>query len=245
MLKTERTDRILETVRINKYVTVEQLVSKFHYSPATIRRDLTYLAEMGLVKKSYGGVSISDERPNIVREHENTSEKIKLCKYAERYIKDGDTVFIDGTTTTYFLGEVLLKKKKITVLTTNLKLATFLGEKGVNCFVTGGHVHDTNYLEGVYTLELIKKMRFDVAFFSVGAVSEHGEYSSHEGMWIFMQQVFARSKLNVLICDEKKLNIKSNRYVGDLSDFNIVLLNVPINEKIIEKYSKTKMIIVE
>ena len=50
MFKNERTDRIMEILKENKYTTVEKLVSELHYSPATIRRDLTYLGEIGLVR---------------------------------------------------------------------------------------------------------------------------------------------------------------------------------------------------
>jgi len=42
-----------------QYTTVDFLVRELHYSPATVRRDLTYLESLGLVNKSYGGVSIN------------------------------------------------------------------------------------------------------------------------------------------------------------------------------------------
>ena len=86
MFKEQRTDRILEIIRENKYVTVEQLVNRLHYSPATIRRDVTYLANLGLVKKSYGGVSITDAKPFVIREHENITEKIKMCRFAQKWL---------------------------------------------------------------------------------------------------------------------------------------------------------------
>ena len=105
MFKEQRTDKILEIIKENQYVTVDYLVNRLHYSPATIRRDITYLADLGLVKKSYGGVSITGGKPSIVREHDNISGKVKVCKFSSDFIKDGDVVFIDGATTTYFLEE--------------------------------------------------------------------------------------------------------------------------------------------
>ena len=44
-----------------------------------------------------------NSKPLIVREHEMHHEKLKICKVASDLIKDGDFVFIDGTTTTFFL----------------------------------------------------------------------------------------------------------------------------------------------
>ena len=99
MFKNERTDKIMEILKENKYTTVEKLVSELHYSPATIRRDLTYLAEIGLVRKSYGGVCIEENaKPLIVREHEMHDEKIKICKMAADLINDGDFIGLIGHT---------------------------------------------------------------------------------------------------------------------------------------------------
>ena len=109
MFKEQRTDKILEIIRENQYVTVDYLVSRLHYSPATIRRDITYLADLGLVKKSYGGVSIAGGRPSIIREHDNISGKVKVCKYASNLIKDGDIVFTMGAGTITELGPMLVK----------------------------------------------------------------------------------------------------------------------------------------
>ena len=167
MFKNERTDRIMEILKENKYTTVEKLVVELHYSPATIRRDLTYLAEIGLVRKSYGGVRIEENaKPLIVREHEMHDEKIKICKMAADLINDGDFIFIDGTTTTFFLGEFLELKKDITVMTSNLKLALLLGEKNINCFVTGGKVVDTGMLAGTLADDAVKRLtEIDLCFF--------------------------------------------------------------------------------
>ena len=214
MFKEQRTDRILEIIRENKYVTVDTLVKRLHYSPATIRRDITYLANLGLVKKSYGGVSVNAKsRPHILREHENITEKIKMCRFAETFVSDGDVVFIDGTTTTYFLGETLLKKKDITVVTTNIKLAAYFGEHKVNCLVCGGRLYDAIMLGGTYACDLINKMRFNIAFFAVGGVSDDGQFSVSEAYWDFMRAAKARSEKTVLLNDKNKFDIKRNFFI--------------------------------
>lgn len=149
MFKYERAELIMEILKKYKYTTVDFLVKELHYSPATIRRDLTYLEANGLVKKSYGGVSINEyAKPVIIREHENIDVKTRIAKKASELINEHNSVFVDGTTTTYFLGEFLKNKKNITVTTSNLKLATYLGENNVKCYVMGGRVIDTNMLCG-------------------------------------------------------------------------------------------------
>ena len=243
MFKEQRTDKVLEIIREKKYVTVDMLVSLLHYSPATIRRDITYLANLGFVRKSYGGVSIINSKPVIVREHDNITEKIEICRKASDLINDGDYVFIDGTTTTYFLGEMLLKKKNVTVVTTNLKLAMFLGEHKVNCYVCSGQVWDSEFLCGVYVSDLIDKMNFDCAFFSVGVLANDGRFSIYEKFSSFMQSAKKHSKRSILLCDSKKIGLEAKRYFGDLNFFDAVISDEQFSNSLVESFPETEFIV--
>lgn len=243
MIKNERIDKVLEIVREEKFVTVENLVKKLHYSPATIRRDLTYLADMGFVKKSYGGVSVALGQPAVVREHENTLEKIRVCKCASELIKDGDVVFVDGTTTTYFLGERIIKKKGVVVLTNNLKLASFLFEHGVECYVTGGKVYDGIMLGGTHAVDTIVKFNIDVAFFSVGALSKEGLIAHSEFYWDLTKTAIRNSKKSVLLCDKEKFNKKVSRYIADVGTYDVVITDEPLSKEIKSKFKDTEFIV--
>lgn len=245
MFKEQRTDKVLEIIRERKYVNVETLVSLLHYSPATIRRDITYLANLGLVRKSYGGVSVINAKPVIVREHDNIAEKVRICKRASELIKDGDYIFIDGTTTTYFLGEMLLNKKDITVVTTNLKLAIFLGEHKINCYVCSGKVCDSVFLCGEFVPDLINKMNFDVVFFSVGAIDEEGRFSINNAFWDFMKTAISRSKKSVLLCDRKKLENLARTFVSTIGIFDCVLSDCDLPLTIKEKNPQVEFIVAD
>ena len=54
MPNPERIEKIMEILKEKTYASVDFLVEELRYSPATVRRDLTYLAGQGLVKKYYG-----------------------------------------------------------------------------------------------------------------------------------------------------------------------------------------------
>ena len=97
MQKQERIEQVLEIIKSRKFCTVDELVEQLHYSPATIRRDLTHLAQRGLVAKSYGGASYIGMWTLTVREHHHTLAKAKLCQAAADLVQDGDSVFVDGT----------------------------------------------------------------------------------------------------------------------------------------------------
>ena len=243
MLKTERADKIIEILKECKYATVDMLVGELHYSPATIRRDLIYLEGLGLVEKSYGGVALCNSgAPLIVREHQNTVEKVRLCRAAAAFIKDGDTVFVDGTTTTYHLGEVLVEKKGIRVVTNNLKLAMYLHERGVRCFVTGGEVLDTAFLCGTYVADMLEKMSFDVAFYSVGVAGEDGYFTVAPAYTEFMRVAFARSDKNVCLFLKSKWQDTCPFAFKPLGVFDHVISDVKIPAELKARFLNTEFL---
>ena len=84
MYQQERLDKILKILKNIHYSTVDYLVEQIHYSPASIRRDLSLLEKQGLVKRSYGGVEIIEENvaPFKFRQHSMKSEKNKIAASA-------------------------------------------------------------------------------------------------------------------------------------------------------------------
>jgi DeoR/GlpR family transcriptional regulator of sugar metabolism len=105
MYQQERMDKIIKILKENQYVTVDYLVQEIRYSPASIRRDLTLLEKQGLVKRSYGGVEIKDDRstPFRFRQHSMKLAKNAIAKQAASLVKNGDTVFLDSSSTPFTL----------------------------------------------------------------------------------------------------------------------------------------------
>ena len=246
MIKYERADKIMEILGRCKYTTVEQLVKELHYSPATIRRDLTHLENMGLVKKSYGGVCINDtSRPVIIREHENTEEKIKMCRAAAELVSDRSSIFIDGSTTTCFMRDFLEHKKELVVTTSNLKLGIELEAMGIECYTTGGRVVDTNMLAGVYAVDTVSKMNFDMCFFSAESISADGNICDRGELFADLRRtVIKRSKKAVCLCDSNKLGSASFLCLASLGDVDYVISGGEFKPELKERFADTKFITV-
>ena len=112
MYQQERMDQIIKILKKYGYVTVDYLVDQIRYSPASIRRDLTLLEKQGLVVRSYGGVSLKDSRgtPFKFRQHSMKTEKNAIAKFASSLVKNGDTIYIDTSSTTQYIGHFLTEK---------------------------------------------------------------------------------------------------------------------------------------
>ena len=246
MIKYERVDKIVEILNKCKYTTVDHLVKELHYSPATIRRDLIYMENIGLVKKSYGGVCINDSsRPVIIREHENTEEKIRMCRAAAGLVNDRSSIFIDGCTTTCFMSEFLEHKKELVVTTSNLKLGIELEAMGIECYTTGGRVVDTNMLAGVYAVDTVSKMNFDMCFFSAESISAEGNICDRGELFADLRRtVIRRSKKSVCLCDSNKLGSSSFLCLASLGDVDYVISGGTFAPEWKERFADTKFITV-
>ena len=111
-----RKDEILDILGRYGYVTVELLSEALHVSQSSIRRDLTAMESMGLVKRSHGGVSAIESEntltPYSLRMHENSAKKRIICNKAAELVNNGDVIFIDASSSAYKMIPFLADKKK-------------------------------------------------------------------------------------------------------------------------------------
>ena len=246
MYQHERINEILKILKENHYVTVDYLVKQIRYSPASIRRDLTLLEKQGLVSRSYGGATYKD--PNVspyrFRQHSMKLAKNAIAKKAASLVKNGDVIFIDGSSTTQYMGRYLTKKNGVTVVTCNMMLADFLSENGVKTYCTGGMiVEHPGILGGPMALEMLSKFNFDIAFFSSTAFDTRGQILSlGERGATNIQCYREHSKKLAYLCGSDKFGAEA-RFVSltlDKVDFFISDGEIPSDIK--EKYNNTNFL---
>ena len=247
MYQKERTEKILEILKKYNYVTVNYLVEKINYSPASIRRDLTLLEKKGLVKRSYGGVSLKDEMntPFEFRQHSMKLAKNNIASQAAKLINDNDTVFIDGSSSAQYLGHHLLDKKGITVITNNMTLASFLGDNGVKVYCTGGYISEhPGILSGEITANTFSNFHADIMFFSSTAYDEGIITEESEAYQHHHRAMLENSDKIVFLCGSDKVGKKCTWKVYDISDIDYFVTDAKFDKKDIEKYKDTKFIFV-
>ena len=65
MIADERRRVILEIIKNKKAVSVQSLSQELKTSVVTIRRDLDFLSEKGLIRRSHGGATLNDEKVGL------------------------------------------------------------------------------------------------------------------------------------------------------------------------------------
>ena len=201
------------------------------------------LEKQGLVTRSYGGVTYKD--PNIspyrFRQHSMKHAKSAIAKKAASLVKNGDVIFIDGSSTTQYMGRYIIEKNGITVVTCNMMLADFLSEHGVNTYCTGGMVVEhPGILGGPLALEMLSKFNFDIAFFSSTAFDMQGRILSLGERGVQnIKSCRDNSKELVYLCGSDKFGAEAKFVALMLDEVDHFISDAEIPSELKEKYSTT------
>ena len=230
MYKCEREDEILALLNETEYATVEYLAKKMNISSSSIRRDLKNLEERGLVNRSYGGVKIADATgkriPFSLRSHENSLQKKQIARAATALVNVGDVVFLDGSSSAYFVAELLPAVSGVTVVTNSIDVMTCLSRYDIKAYCTGGNLSAENkaVLVGGYAQDFLRNIQADVAIFSVQSVNADGDFFDCYSEEIAIRNVMMKNaKRRVLLCDSSKWNKTSTFYQGNVADIEYVV----------------------
>jgi DeoR family ulaG and ulaABCDEF operon transcriptional repressor len=145
MLETERHRIIRGLVEDRSVVAIAELVDLLEASEATIRRDIAAMADRGEVRRVRGGAEAIHPRHQThlgarhfaVEEAVCFAEKRAIARAAAALIGDGDSVVINGGTTTYRMVE-FLADRTLDILTNSFPIATELMRRSRNRITSPG-----------------------------------------------------------------------------------------------------------
>ncbi len=180
-MNKERERAILQILVERKKVTTKELSAALYASEPSIRRDLCELEKKRLLRRVHGGAQIDESAlsdiklPFLLREIESRDEKIKIAGRAAELVHDGDTVFLDASTSAYSILPFLAEKSDLIVITNGIRALTYLGEANINCIGTGGEVMNSCLaFVGEDACRSVEKYNADICFFSCRGLSDDG-----------------------------------------------------------------------
>ena len=137
-----RQKQILQNLSENGAASVKILTKELFASEATIRRDLTELEKRGALKRTYGGAepieNSNRQIPLFLRESMNSLAKNDICKQAATLVRDGMSIFLDGSSTAQYMVNHLRTFKDLNVITYSLKTAELLCKNHIRTYCIGG-----------------------------------------------------------------------------------------------------------
>lgn len=233
MLTARRHEIILESLLERDYLTVLEVQELLQTSAATVRRDFTELANLGLLERVRGGVRPVRRPadriiPFALREKQYSTQKKALAKQAVTLLRSGQVIFIDGGTTTFLMG-LCLPNLDLRIITNSLRLASLLEEYGgvnpsLEVFVIGGFLYTkSGILLGPNTETALAQYHAHWAFLSAGGVDVSGIFNTNELVMKSEQAMIEHADKVVVLADRSKIGKQAMCHVADLSRIDILI----------------------
>jgi DeoR/GlpR family transcriptional regulator of sugar metabolism len=237
MLAVNRRQSIFDLLQERGSVTVVELSRRFEVSEETIRRDLPKMEASGLLSKTYGGAFINAgmhlEVPVAMREHTRVEAKSRIAAICANLVHNGDTIFLDGSSTSVRIAESILDKKNLIVLTNAIRVAETLSRStSMKVILTGGTLRPTTLtMVGKAAENAVLNYFADKAFICCDGVHrQHGITDANEKEAVVRQAMMRRAESSILVADASKFNKTSFVHLADFAEFAVVVTDEALDE---------------
>src|SRR5579859_8139775 len=222
-LSIERRMKIVKTINVHKTATVAEIAEWLDTSPATVRRDLIWLDEQGLIARTRGGATAIDypsqtllSRSVPAYEHrlnEYIEEKQAIGQCAAEHIHDGETIMLDASSTNHYVLPFLAGKRDLTIITNSLYISKELmtiseTNPGLTVICSGGTLFMRSYsFIGMLAEQALSQFYVDKAFIGLRGISlHHGLTSPFPEEIPVKRQMIKNARQVFILADHTKFN---------------------------------------
>lgn len=231
-LTLERHQFILDCLKKQGVVKLQDLVQLMNVSESTIRRDLIELENQHLLKRIHGGATLpqkkSVELSIAEKSSKNLQTKKKIGAFAASLVNDGDCLFLDaGSTTLEMIPH--LAEKPITVVTNGLPQLKRLVEFGIKAYVLGGMMKpSTQAMIGSLAQEGLRQFRFDQCFLGINGIHPELGYTTPDPEEALIKKTALRlSSQTYILADQSKFAEVAFAKVADIGEISLITDQIP------------------
>ncbi|WP_400165750.1 DeoR/GlpR family DNA-binding transcription regulator [Escherichia coli] len=250
----ERRNKIIQLVNEQGTVLVQDLAGVFAASEATIRADLRFLEQKGVVTRFHGGAAkIMSGNSETETQEVGFKERFQLASAPKNRIAQAAVKMIhEGMTsrrsTTMLIAEGLMTAKNITVITNSLPAAFALSEnKDITLVVCGGTVrHKTRSMHGSIAERSLQDINADLMFVGADGIDAvNGITTFNEGYSVSGAMVTAANKV-IAVLDSSKFNRRGFNQVLPIEKIDIIITDDAVSEvdKLALQKTRVKLITV-
>lgn len=251
-LAAERRVRIVELVNERKTMTVPELVERIGASPASIRRDLGWLDEQGLITRTYGGAIARNHLPEALRRTapghhqkiaEQAAEKRAIARRAVDSIGDGETVILDAGTTTGAMVPFLAAKRDLLIITNSIHITIALlpiveANPTLRVVSTGGALHAWSHsFLGMTAEQALRQFFVDKTFLAVRGISlEHGFTVPILEEAPIKRQMIASARETIVLADHTKFGLTFAIQIAPLATARRIITDAQASREQVEQF---------
>lgn len=238
----DRRSKLLELVRARGFASTQELFREVNGSESTIRRDLDYFEGLGEIQRTHGGVFYTGSEPKLPHfdrnQSQNNDKKREIAELAANLVEEGDTILLDGGSTTFELAQ-RLSGQQLQVVTNSLPVANlFIANHDADLVMLGGNVHlRTGTTIGPYANQMLSELNCRLAFLSVAGIHEDGFYNSNFLLVETEQAMMRAADEVIVIADSTKFGKKSLARLCELDSVDKLVVDSGLDDQWKERIS--------
>ncbi|MGC4005391.1 MAG: DeoR/GlpR family DNA-binding transcription regulator [Pirellulales bacterium] len=230
MLAEERRGRLLELIRQRGFASLPDLVEQLQVSESTIRRDSDSLEDAGTARRTHGGVFYTGQSPGLPHfedsQPENWDQKKAIARVVAEMVEPGDTLLLDGGTTTYEVARLLVGRS-LQIVTNSLPVANlFASSPNTDLILLGGYIYPrTGVAVGPHANEMLRQLTVRKTILSVAGVTERGFFNSNLLLVETERAMMCAADQTIVVADSTKFGKQSLALLGPLSDARFLVVD--------------------
>jgi DeoR family transcriptional regulator, aga operon transcriptional repressor len=239
--RIERKTALLHVLQKKDSIPIDDLARQAGVSSSTMRRELRDLVNEGLVTVTVGKVTLAtpsnEERPFALRELINRDEKVRIAQAALELVRNGDTIFIAGGTTTLELARLLPGRRRVTAITNALRVVDLLVDQaGIDLITLGGAVRPGEQtLHGHLTDWGVSQFRADKLFYGIEAINlQHGLTHSQVVEVSTDRALASAATQTIVLADHTKFGRVAPALVMPLESVHVIVTDRDLPADILE-----------
>jgi DeoR/GlpR family transcriptional regulator of sugar metabolism len=212
MLMAQRQSRLQELLARRGMADMDSLAAVLKVSLSTVRRDLADLEQRGLVTRTHGGAIWTGGGETQARSYvfdqrldHRAQAKQRIARAARELVGSGETILIDGGTTTWHFARELLGRD-LQIVTNSLPIAQlFMNDERIELVLVGGVLYPRyGVLLGPVTEQMLGQVHARTLFLSVAGIHEGALYNQNLLLVQAEQRMMQQVQQVVLLADSSK-----------------------------------------
>lgn len=238
MYAEERQQAMARSIGQEGRLSVVQLAEHFDVTTETVRRDLSSLERIGLVRRVHGGAvpasSLSVIESGIgERDQAHPAEKDAIAAAALQQLPPpGSVIILDAGSTTARLAAVLPRDHRLTVVTHAVPVAARLaGQPHIELHLLPGRVRPTTHAAvGADTVAALHDLRADLAFLATNGISDFGLTTPDRDEAATKRAIASAARRTVVLADSSKIGVETAQRFAMLADIDVLVTDSGISD---------------
>lgn len=246
---TKRQAEIADLVQKAGFASVEELAERFEVTTQTIRRDVNGLCELGILRRTHGGVEPPARAANIhysTRQILNLPGKQDIARQVAAHVENNQSIAFSIGTTPEIVMQALTGHENLAVFTNNLNVAfSASSNPSFQVTIAGGRLRygDRDVL-GSSAQSFFANYKVDIGIFGVAGVDEDGTLLDfHEDEVAARQAILANCRTSYLVLDNSKFGRSAHVRGGHLSDVTDIFTDKPVPQAFLESLKDAQTIV--